>query len=163
MNLEELKVKRTELLDAISKIKCAHESAAYSKELSSCPTCLEIRGLGKQYEAVQRQIKDVEGRPIIIEEPKERAKRINIPNHIRELALEHGVSYATLRQRLRRGIEPTQAATEPVGKKSEHEEFQALAERNGIRPDTFRRRLRETNMSPEEAATKPLRRTLKRA
>lgn len=157
MNLEELRVKRTELLDAISEIKCAHTSAAYSEELSSCPTCLEIREFGRQYESVQKQIRIAEGRErIVVPDP---TKYYEITDEMRDTAERNGISYHTIQQRIKRGWSPELATTKaPVA--VEQDPFIQAAKENGISLDAYKGRL-NLGWSEEEASTKPLRKKRK--
>lgn len=157
MNLEELRAKRTELLDAISEIECAHTSAAYSEELSSCPTCLEIRELGRHYESVQKQIRIAEGRGhVSVPDP---TKYYAITDEMRATAKRNGISYHTLQRRVKRGWSPEVATTKaPV--EYEIDPFLEIAKKNGISASAYNGRI-NLGWDKKVASTKPLRKKRK--
>jgi len=79
------------------------------------------------------------------------------------IAAKNGISADTFRTRIHRGMEPSQAATDPILTRSEiidqkvriHPKFYAdLAKENGIKARTYESRVYR-GWKPEDAATKP--------
>ncbi|EJQ90041.1 hypothetical protein ACU80K_26475 (plasmid) [Bacillus mycoides] len=73
------------------------------------------------------------------------------------LAKKNNISRSTFFRRIRNGMTPYQAATEPKG----FEEYIPLAEANGISNKAFYQRVKR-KMDPYEAATKPPRKYKKK-
>ncbi|WP_043331172.1 hypothetical protein [Bacillus cereus] len=73
------------------------------------------------------------------------------------LAKKNNISRSTFFRRLRNGMTPYQAATEPKG----FSDYIPLAEANGISDKTFYQRVKR-KMDPYEAATKPPRKYKKK-
>lgn len=78
-----------------------------------------------------------------------------------EEAEENGISATALYRRVYQGWELQRAIDTPLRKKSrfsttEMKPFIEMAEKNGISLGTFRRRVKNSGYSPEQAATEPL-------
>lgn len=77
-----------------------------------------------------------------------------------EIMKQNGIEYATARLRLKRGMSKQEAISKPVRKKTNYKEifepYKELAERNGVKYETWRERVTSYNYTPQQAAEMPL-------
>ena len=75
------------------------------------------------------------------------------------IAENNGISRGTFNERVRKGMQPKQAATQPLrGKKhsKEYYKWRDVAKKNGINKGTYNSRIKLQGMDYEKAATTPL-------
>ena len=84
---------------------------------------------------------------------------MNMWKEYKEIAEKNGISRVTFNERVRNGMKPQTAATQPLrGKKysKEYYKWRDVAEKNGINKSTYHSRVKNQEMDYKTAATTPI-------